>query len=140
MTQPLAVFGQCLATLPNASGQIDLTPDMQVATGIDVLAQSLVRRQTTARGTCITSPNDCLDIRAMLLSKAVSQSQIGAIAQTIRSELLKDQRVLGVTVSIQLDTTTGVATVTETSRSSAGPFTLTLALTNSSVAAIIAGQ
>jgi hypothetical protein len=140
MTQPATLFGSCLATLPNAQGQIDLTPDMQVATGFDVLAQSLIRRQTTPRGSCLSSPNDCIDIRATLLSKGVSQSQLGAIAQIIRTELLKDQRVLSAAVSISLDTTTGTVTIQENLQSAAGPFTLTLTLTQSTVAFIVKGQ
>lgn len=139
MTQPATIFGSCLATLPDVNGIIDFTPDFQMATGIKVLAQSLVRRQTTPHGSVITSPNDCVDIRSML-SKGVSQSQVAAIAQSLRSELLRDQRVLGAQVSIALDTTTGNATITETIQTGAGPFTLTLALTATTISTIVQGQ
>ena len=138
MTQAAQPFGSCLATLPNAQGQIDLTPDMQVATGVQVLAQSLVRRQTTPRGSVLTSPNDCIDVR-MYLSKGLSQSQVAALAQTIRGELLRDQRVLAASVSIAL-TVDGTMTITETILASAGPFTLTLTLTASTINVIVAGQ
>jgi len=139
MTQPGNIFGSCLATLPNAQGVIDLTTDMQVATGIAVLGQSLVRRQTTPRGSVLTSPNDCLDIRN-LLSKGVSQSQVAALAQTIRSELLRDPRVIQAAVSISLDTTTGNAMISESITSSAGPFSLTLTLTSGNISVVLAGQ
>lgn len=139
MTQPATIFGSCLATMPDANGVIDFTPDFQMATGLHVLAQSLVRRQTTPRGSVITSPNDCLDVR-QLLSKGVSQTQVAALAQTIRSELLRDQRVLAAQVSIALNPTNGVATITETIQGAAGPFTLTLALTSTSISVIVQGQ
>jgi hypothetical protein len=137
---PLAPFGSCLATLPDTNGRIDVTADFQMATGVNVLAQSLVRRQTTPRGSVIQSPNDCLDIRAMLLSKGISRPDLAAESQAIRSELLRDQRVLGCSVAITLDTTTGNCTIVETINSSLGPFTLTLSLTPSTVSFIVKGQ
>lgn len=139
MTQPAAVFGNCLATLPDVNGVIDFTPDFQVATGFQALAQSLVRRQTTTRGSVIASPNDCLDVREFL-SKGLSQSQVAAIAQTIRSELLRDQRVLGAQVNITFNTGTGAMTIVETIQASSGPFSLTLTLTSSTISVIVQGQ
>ena len=139
MTQPASIYGTCLATLPNASGVIDLTPDMRMATGIAVLAQSLIRRQTTPRGTVITSPNDCIDIR-QILSKGISQSDVATFSRTIRAELLRDTRVSAASVSITMDTTTGACTIVETIQSSSGPFSLTLTLSAGTIAAVIAGQ
>lgn len=139
MTQPILGYGTCLATLPNAQGQLDLTPEMSLATGTDVLAQSLIRRQTTPRGGDVASPNDCLDLRGYL-SKGVTQGQLGALSQAIRNELLKDQRVQSVSVGIALDTSTGIMTVTESIGAATGPFTLTLQLTAGSVAFIVQGQ
>ncbi len=140
MTQPAQLpCGSCLATLPNAQGQIDLTPDMQIATGRQVIAQSLVRRQTTPRGSVLTSPNDCLDIRQMI-SQGVTQSQLQAYASSLRTELLRDQRVLSANVQISYDPVKNVTTITENVQTSAGPFTLTLALTANTIAAILAGQ
>ena len=140
MTQPAQLpWGSCLATLPNAQGQIDLTPDMQIATGRQVIAQSLVRRQTTPRGSVLTSPNDCLDIRQMI-SQGVTQSQLQAYASSLRTELLRDQRVLSAAVQISYDPVKNVTTITENVQTSAGPFTLTLTLSTGSIAVILAGQ
>jgi hypothetical protein len=140
MTQPVNLpYGSCLATLPNANGTLDLTPDMRLASGRDVLSQSLIRRQTTPRGTVLTSPNDCLDVR-LLLSAGMTQAQLQALASSIRTELMKDQRVNGVQVTITVDTTTGKTTIAESIQSSFGPFTLTLALSTGSIAIITAGQ
>ncbi len=140
MTQPASLpYGSCLATLPNQNGTIDLTPDMRMATGRDVLSQSLVRRQTTPRGSVLTSPNDCLDIR-QLLGAGQSQAQLQALASTIRTELLRDQRVNSAQVTITVDTATGKTTIAEQIQSSLGLFTLTIALTAGSISVITAGQ
>ena len=128
MTQPASLpFGQCLATLFNEKGVLDLTPDMQLASGRNVLAQSLVRRQFTPRGSVITSPNDCIDIR-QLISQAMTDAQVAAIGQVIRTELVRDQRVLDAQVTVVLSANKTVATVTENVQSAQGPFTLTITL------------
>lgn len=140
MTQPAQLpWGSCLATLPNAKGQIDLTPDMQMTTGRDVIAQSLIRRQTTPRGSVLTSPNDCIDIR-QFLSQGMTLGQLQALSSTIRTELLRDQRVNSAQVQINFDPLTNVTTITENILTSQGPFTLTLTLSAGNVAAVIAGQ
>jgi len=139
VTQPQLPYGSCLATLPNANGTLDLTPDMRMATGRDVLSQSLIRRQTTPRGSVLTSPNDCLDVR-QLLSAGMTQSQLQALASSIRTELLRDQRVNGAQVTITVNTATGSTTIQESITSSAGPFTLTLTLTAGAIAAVVTGQ
>jgi hypothetical protein len=140
MTQPSQLpWGSCLATLPNAKGMLDLTPDMQMATGRDVLAQSIIRRQTTPRGSVIVSPNDCFDVRS-LLSAGMTLGQLQALSDTIRTELLRDQRVNAATVQISFNPLNNVTTITETITSSQGPFTLTLTLSAGNIAAVIAGQ
>jgi len=139
MTQPVGPYGSCFATLPDANGVVDLTPDMRAATGRDVLIQSLVRRQTTPRGSVITSPNDCLDIRQMI-SLEMSSADAQRLASSIRLELLKDQRVLSCGVQITIDTTTGNTTIQENIVAAQGPFTLTLVLSNNTINQIIAGQ
>jgi hypothetical protein len=138
MTQPTLPYGSCLATLPSLTAVLDLTPDMQVATGRAVLAQSLIRRQTTPRGSVITSPNDCIAVQ-QLLSAGMTQAALAALAGAIRQELLKDQRVNAVSVTISLSPT-NVATISEQIQSSTGPFSLTLTLTNGTITQIVAGQ
>jgi hypothetical protein len=140
MTQPAQLpYGSCLATLPNAQGVLDLTPDMRMATGRDVLAQSLIRRQTTPRGSVLVSPNDCLDIR-QLLSSGMTLAALQALSSVIRSELLRDRRVNAATVTITFNPQTNVTTIAEQIQSSTGPFTLTLTLSAGTIAAVIAGQ
>lgn len=138
MTQPIQPWGSCLATLPQ-NGVIDLTPDMQVATGRDVLSQSLIRRQTTPRGSVITSPNDCIDIRSYL-SKGLTATQLKTLSSTIRQEILRDQRVQAAQVSLTYNAATGATMIQENITSSYGPFTLTLQLTATSINAIVSGQ
>jgi hypothetical protein len=140
VTQPAQLpWGSCLATLPNAQGVLDLTPDMQMATGRDVLAQSIIRRQTTPRGSVLVSPNDCIDIRSML-SQGMTLAQLQSLSDTIRVELLKDQRVNAAQVQINFNPLTNVTTITESIFSSTGPFTLTLTLSANTIAVVIKGQ
>jgi hypothetical protein len=140
MTQPSQIpYGSCLATMPDANGNLDLTPDMQMATGRVVLAQSLIRRQTTPRGSVITSPNDCIDIR-QLLSKEMTQTSLQALASLIKTELIKDQRVTSVSVQISVDAL-GNATITENIGTAQGPFSLTLGISASgAITQITQGQ
>ena len=87
----------------------------------------------------MTSPNDCLDIRQMI-SQGVTQAQLQAYASSLRTELLRDQRVLSAAVQISYDPVKNVTTITENVQTSAGPFTLTLTLSTGSIAVILAGQ
>jgi hypothetical protein len=140
MTSPApSPYGSCLATLPDAAGNLDLTPDMRLATGRDVLSQSLVRRQTTPRGSVLTSPNDCIDVR-QFISTGMTTSQLHALASSIRTELLKDTRVITCQVDLTYNPTNNVVTIKEPIQSSLGPFTLTLTLTAGSILVIISGQ
>jgi hypothetical protein len=138
VSQPFQPWGSCLATLPQ-NGVIDLTPDMQVATGRAVLSQSLIRRQTTPRGSVIQSPNDCIDVRSYL-NKGVTQSQLQSISSVIQQEILRDARVNAVQVTVTYTASTGTTVIQEQIVSSYGPFALTLTLTATSFAAVIAGQ
>lgn len=138
MTQPSLPFGSCLATLPTSTSFLDLTPDMQMATGRDVMTQSLIRRQTTPRGSVLSSPNDCIAVQN-LLNAGMTQAALQALAASIRQELLKDQRVNAVSVNIALSPT-NVATIIEQFQTSQGPFSLTLVLSPGTIQQIIQGQ
>ncbi len=129
MTQPASVinYGTDLASVPNpdANGQIDLTSDMAETSGLSVLAQSIVRRQTTPHGSVIDCPNDCIDVRDFL-SAGMTPVQLQAIPATIKNELLRDERVLSVNVQVTYTPGNNSLKIVETIFSSAGPFRLTL--------------
>jgi hypothetical protein len=125
MTQPEPKFGSTLWTGPNAWGNIDVDPTGRQATGIDVLAQRLVLRQTTPLGSVVDAPNDCFDINDWL-STNMTDGQISQLPSQIQSELIKDQQVLAVVVSVQYTPQNATLTVVENIQSAFGPFSLTL--------------
>ncbi len=122
-------YGRDLGTFPNAlaNGVIDLDLGMTEVTGRDILSQSLVRRQTTPNGSVIDCPNDCIDIRGWL-SDGVTSATLQSFAGRLKSELLKDERVLDVLVSVAFTASTNTLTIVENFQSDYGPFSLTLTI------------
>ena len=131
-------FGRDLMTVVDAHGNVDLTPGMLESTGRAVLAQSLVRRQTTPRGSVIDAPNDCFDVRDWL-SDGFSDKRISQLRGTIRAELMKDARVLDVKVTVTYDTAAKKLTIREDVESSDGPFSLTLTVTSLTIELLTEG-
>jgi hypothetical protein len=138
MNQTTNPYGTDLGTYPNAAanGAIDLDLGMSEVTGRTLLAQSLVRRQTTPPGSVIDSPNDCLDVRGWV-SAGATQQQLNALAGNLKSELLKDERVTAVTVTVSFNQATMTLTIDEQVTSSYGPFTLTLAVSQVTLSLLI---
>lgn len=127
------IYGRDLFCAPNADGILDLTDTMQEVTGLDVLAQSLIRRHMTAKGSDISSPNDGIDVR-QFIKNGLTQQELSVIAVTVQQEMVRDQRVLpSTTVVATYNTATNVMTLTETIQTAAGPFSLTLAVSSVSV-------
>ena len=125
MTQPAHNFGSTIWTGTNQWGEIDVDPTGLVATGINVLAQRLVLRQTTPLGSVVDCPNDCFDINDWISSNQ-TDGQIAQLPSAIQSELIKDQQVLAVVVSVQYTPQNATLTVVENIQSAFGPFSLTL--------------
>lgn len=121
-------FGRDLRTVVDVNGNVDITPGMLESTGRAVLAERLVRRQTTPLGSVQGSPNDCFDIRDWM-SKEFDPKTISQLRGTIRQELLKDVGCLDVDVTMTYDVAAKKLTIKEQITSSSGPFTLTLAVT-----------
>lgn len=130
MTQP-SDFGLDLATVWTETGP-DLDSGFTEATGIDVLAQSLVRRLTTPHGSVVGCPNDCIDLRA-LLGAGVTNQDVQALQSAVQTEIQRDARVLQSTVRAQYDTVTKALTLTIRVVSAAGPFAMTLSVSAVSV-------
>jgi len=147
MTQPgtLNPYGTDLQSLPNpaANGAIDLDPGMVEASGRILLAQSLVRRQTTPNGSVIDSPADGIDVRGWM-SQGWTQAQMQAAAGQLKAEILKDERVTNATITLAFTPSsppgTGTLTITEQITSSYGPFQLTLTIPDLTVAILPANQ
>ena len=131
------IYGTCMATVA-MGGAIDIAPGV-LATGLDVLAQSLVRRQMTPRGSALDAPNDGIDVRT-LIKTGMTQTEVSQIPGTIRNELLRDQRVRSCTVTATFNQVTNTMTIVENIQSAVGPFTLTLLVSQVSVTAILNSQ
>jgi hypothetical protein len=104
---------------------LDGDPSLRTVTGRALLAQSLLCRQSTSRGSVIDCPNDCLDLRDYL-GAGMTPAQVLALYGTIQAELLKDQRVTQVSVNGSYSFQTSILTLNEAITSSYGPFTLVL--------------
>jgi hypothetical protein len=144
MTQPALipnVFGSDLACLFTGTGVGDLTPTMQEVTGPPVVAQRLLCRLTTPRGSVLDSPNDCIDIRGYVRA-SVTPAEVQAMQSQILGEIQKEQCLQTATVSVgefllveaQLQVTITISVTT-----AKGPFTLTLLTSAVTVTALLNG-
>lgn len=112
-------FGTCLACVS------DLTPEMAMATGFDVIAQACVRRLSTGQGQLGSDPNYGADLRN-LISSGMDTRKLATIPGVVRNELLKDERVQD--VSIAYSYTSPILTLNVTITTAQGPFRLTLSV------------
>ena len=142
MTQPVSpYFGTDLQTVPNpaASGALDLDPGMVEGSGRVLLSQSIQRRLSTPTGSVVDSPNDCIDLRSWI-SQGWTQQQMQAAAGGLQAEILKDERVTGVAVSMVYNASTLTLAINVNLQSLYGPFSLTLGVTSVTVTQLTANQ
>lgn len=121
MTQPATPidYGRDL------SCTFDLDIAMAEVTGLTALAQALLRRLMTPRGTLIGDPDYGYDLLGEI-DDDLDPQDIAAVATNVDAEFLKDQRVTG---SITTATFANGALVTVSSVTTAtGPFSLTLGI------------
>lgn len=116
-------FGRTLKTVIGPGGYPDMTPGGLESTGRAVLAERLVRRMTTPRGSVIDAPNECFDIHDWL-SKEFNAQTLSQLRSTVRQEMLNDVGV--VDCGVQATFNAGKLTVRISVRSSDGNFVLTL--------------
>ena len=136
MTQPAPAFGSTLAICTNLNGEWDCDPTGRMATGRDVLSQRLINRQTTPLGSVIDSPNDCFDVSDWL-SANMTDGQVAQLPGQIHTELLKDQEVQSLTVTVNYNPATSTLILTENIISGYGPFSLTITVTPGNVSALV---
>lgn len=111
------------------NGVLDFVPTMTLATGRDLLVQSLICRQTTPTGSVIDCPNDCFDVRDWI-GEGKTPAQINQLGTSVTNELLKDQRVLSCQVVSTYNFSTNMLSLAESFTSSYGPFSFVLAVNN----------
>lgn len=131
-------FGSDLWLGIGSNGLLDIDVTMRETSGIQVLAQSLVMRQMTPTGSSIGNPDECIDVRSFL-SYGMTQAQIQQIGAVVQQQLLRDQRVKSAIVKATWDTSTSQLTLVENVVSSAGPFTLTLSVSQVTLTLLLNG-
>jgi len=140
MTQPANPYGSDLALEFAPNGTADISATCREVSGVMVLVQSCLMRQTTPLGSVIGAPSECFDLRT-LVSRGLKTSEVQQIGTTIQQQLLRDQRVLAAQVSGSFDLASSTLTLTETIQPSAGPaFTLTLQVGAVTLELLLNGQ
>ena len=115
------------------SGILDSDAAMSLQTGRAMLAQRILCRLSTGRGSVIDCPNDCIDIRDSL-SDGLTADQIAGLGANVRAELLKDEQISDCTVRSTYSFSTSALTMTIQVQSAYGPFSMVLFVTNVTVA------
>lgn len=132
-----------LQILPD--GSLDIDPTMREVGGLQVLAQSLVIRQLNNPGAILGYPDECINIRNWL-NKGFTQAQIQQIGASVQAQILRDQRVNRQGTSVQVtfqqfaQPRGGVLTLLENIQASAGPFSLTLGISQVTIGVLFNGQ
>ena len=136
MTQPASPYGVTLWTGVNQFGQLDVDATGLLVTGVQLVAQRLVLRQTTPQGSCADAPNDCFDVRDWA-SSGLTDVQVAMLPGQVQAELQKDQAVQSAQVSVAFTPSTATLVLTESVQSAAGPFSLVLTVTPSQVSFVV---
>ena len=133
MTTPVEPFGYG----SDVSCAYDVDPGVAELDGALtlVLAQAIVRRLDTPRGSLPDDPSYGISLRSMV-NKGLDATEIANMAGVIRGEVSKDDRVDTVAVTVTPSTALDAITVTLVVRPvdhTIGGFTMTLAVTAGAV-------
>jgi len=114
----------------------DLDPAMGEVEGLEGLEQAAYRRLTTPRRQLLGDEFYGIDVRDFLSAEVPDLAQIPA---TIEAELRKEERILGVTTVATWDAKTSKLRLVITCEAAEGPFSMTLDVTDVSVALLAGG-
>lgn len=109
----------------------DISPDGAVASGRLALAQALCRRWSTDRGQLIDDPNYGENLTDNI-NDDMSPADVSKTQAKAAAEALKDERVLSIRSDAEL-TDEGVLNIEFTVTDAAGPFSLSVAVTDVTV-------
>lgn len=114
---------------------LDFAADGSVVSGIPLLKQVALIRVSTPRGSVIDAPDDGICLTDWL-SKAMTPDVVASLEGTIEAEEMKDERFTAAkaTVDTSLLFTEESFSVELELDSGAGPFTLTLGVSDAGVA------
>lgn len=116
----------------------DLDPSFALQKGPRVLAEALVRRLITARGTLLSDASYGKDIRAFL-GAAFDKGGLTRLKKAMEAEMARDERVNDVSVDLSYNSATQTVSAQVAVSSGAGPFSLTLSITDVEVALLEVG-
>lgn len=119
-------FGNDISVFP------DLDPSFALKTGAHVIGEAVARRLVTPRGGLIYDLNYGFNLRDFL-NASLSTAQLRGLEGSVEIECGKDERVLDATATVTLNTQTQKLDVSVVLTTSAGPFTLLLAVGNVTV-------
>lgn len=122
MTATTSPFGSCWSCVS------DLTMPSVMVSGNQAVAEAIARRLQTPRGGLIDDPNYGYDLTA-LLDAEVTPALIASLQSNVNAECVKDQRVSSASSSVQF-LASGALIVTIQLTTAAGPFSLTLSVSN----------
>ncbi len=135
MTQPILPnqpYGTDIGCFFTSTGVGDLSPGAVEVTGLQLVAQRILCRITTRRGTVIDAPNDCLDIRDYCRAGNTVQN-LSAIRSELQAEIAKEQAVQSVSVQVTFNLELGTMQIVLAIVAGSGPFTLTLSVSSLTV-------
>ena len=136
VTAPASAYGVTLWTGVNQFGRLDVDPSGLTVTGLLLVAQRLVLRQTTPLDSCADAPNDCFDLRDWL-SCGMTDTQVAQLPGLVQNELQKDVAVQSASVSLVFTPSTATLILTENVQTAQGPFSLVLTVTPSQVSFLV---
>jgi len=113
----MADFGTCISAID------DVPLRWKYITGNRVVAEAVMRRWSTERGTLPYDPDYGTDGREMI-GESLDVAKIGEWQSALASEALKDERVEDCDVAITYDRASETAIVTASVTTAAGPFRL----------------
>lgn len=117
------------------SGVTDLDASLSQVSGRLALAQRVLRRLSTERGSLVGSPTYGYD----LASAIGSMLPVSVINQRVREQVLAEPEIEDARVSSTFEAKTGLLTVEITAVDADGPFDLVLSVTELTIEAIADG-
>lgn len=128
--------------MPDASTRtfdgFDVTEDFATVSGRTLLAEALVRRLVTPRGTLIDDADYGTDVRRWINDDVDDRIIAGTVAAEIDAELQKDERVRRSTTTASF--TNGLLTTTTSIIDASGPFRLVLRISDVTIEVLEAPQ
>lgn len=115
------------------AGVTGLDASLGIVSGNTCLVQCLARGLLTQRGTYPGAPNWGEDLRGWL-NDTMTPTRLLALRSATINQLEKDERVISARVAASFDSTSGILSVHCQVEAGAGPFTMTLAVTQVTVA------